>query len=77
MGASKKDFEQGEELVVLEMRKPFFEENHDILFKHCNIKRVYVKDDFFKEDQEHKKLLKTYMQASKELRDYDYEQRHK
>ena len=76
MGASKKDFQIGEELVVLEMQKQFFEEHHDTIFKHCNVKRVYVKNDNFKDDQMYKNLLRTYMKASKELRDYEYEQLH-
>jgi len=76
MSASKKDFQVGEELVILETRQSFFEEHHELLFDHCNIKRVYVKNEDFKEDQEHKKLRRNYASAVKELRDYEWNNKH-
>jgi hypothetical protein len=40
------------------------------------LKAVVVRDDFFNEDEIHKKLLKVYLKAKKDLRDYEFNKRH-
>lgn len=66
------------EIVVLTVNKKYYEENIDI-FKSDNVsvKSVFVEGEDQKDDMIHKALLKNYLKAQKELRDYEFNKRHK
>jgi hypothetical protein len=80
MGASKRDFEETRQRIILEVTEDYYQEHYDV-FKPPNttIKRVIPanEEELFKNDLIHKKLLSEYMKANKKLNDYKYDKRHK
>ena len=80
MGASKREFEDSRQRIILEVEQSYYTENYEV-FKPPNtkIKRVIPLDELelFANDLEHKKLLSEYMKANKKLNDYKYDKRHK
>ena len=65
------------EVIVLTVDKKYYEKHIDI-FKEPNtsIKSVFVEGESHDKDETHKLLLKKYMKAQKELRDYEFNKRH-
>jgi len=65
------------EVIVLTVDKTYYEKHLNV-FKapNTNIKSVFVEGENHAEDEMHKKLLKNYLKAQKELRDWEYNKRH-
>jgi len=65
------------EVIVLTVDKKYYEKHIDI-FKAPNtsIKSVFVEGENHIDDGLHKRLLKNYLAAQKELRDYEFNKRH-
>lgn len=74
MGATKKLLE---ETHYLEVNNDYYKEHFDLFFNE-NVKhiRTTVKDDMFKDDENHKVLLKKYLKSRDDLRNYEYDKRH-
>ena len=66
------------ETMVLTVDKEYYQKHIDV-FKAPNtqIKSVYVEGENHEGDEVHKILLKKYMKAQKELRDHEFNKRHK
>ena len=65
------------EVIVLTVDKEYYYKHIDI-FKAPNtsIKSVFVEGENHEGDEMHKRLLKKYIKAQKELRDWEYNKRH-
>lgn len=72
---SKEDIK---EIIVITVTKEYYSQHIDI-FKNENVKvrSVYVEGENHEDDIIHKKLLKKYTEAQKELRDYEFYKRNK
>lgn len=80
MSASSELFLQERERHLIEVQDSYYKENFDF-FKHPKAKHirtiVTADEDMFKDDETHSVLLKRYIKAGKELRDYKFDKRHK
>jgi len=65
------------EVIVLTVNKEYYTKHIDV-FKEPNtrIKSIFVEGEIHEKDETHKSLLKKYMKAQKELRDYEFNKRH-
>ena len=77
MERSKETFQKIREKMIVTVYKDYYEQHYDI-FKPPNteIKSIYVEGEDHTKDDIHKGLLKKYMKAQKDLRDYEYDIRH-
>lgn len=48
--------------------------DNDLIPEH-KVKEVYVKDDFFKDDQGHKELIKRLVKSKEALKEYEFKKR--
>jgi len=66
------------EIIVLTVNKAYYHKHIEI-FKHpnTNIKSVYVEGENHVDDLIHKALLKKYLDAQTELRNYEFNKRNK
>jgi hypothetical protein len=66
------------EIIVLTVEADYYSEHIDIFSSNeVKIKSVYVEGEDHEEDIIHKQLMKAYMKAKKDLRDYEFDKRHK
>lgn len=61
------------EWVTVEMP---LEKLKELSLNEYKLKAVNVRDNFFDNDEHHKSLLKAYLKAKKDLRDYEFNKRH-
>ncbi len=70
------DYEtEAQELITVELDKDLFErvvKSFGLTMYDYNVKKVEIKDDFFKEDAKHKELKKQSNQAYKQLKEYEF-----
>lgn len=65
------------EVMVLTVDKEYYEKHLDIFkYPNTNVKSVFVEGENHDGDEMHKKLLKNYLKAQKELRDWEFNKRH-
>jgi hypothetical protein len=66
------------EIYVLTVDKEYYAKHIEI-FKAPNttVKSVFVEGENHEGDEMHKRLLKNYLKAQKELRDWEFNKRHK
>ena len=65
------------EVVVLTVYKDYYEQNIKVFSNpEVKIKSVFVEGDNYEGDTTHKMLLKKYMKAQTELRDYEFNKRY-
>ena len=78
MSAASRDFLEARERYILTVDKSYYQEHYEV-FKPPNteIRSVFVEGENHENDPEHSKLLKEYYKAQKELRDYEFNKRHK
>ena len=79
MSASSKLFQEERERHLIEVPDSLYREHLDF-FKYPKTRHVRTivtaDEEMFKDDETHKKLLKTYYESSKKLRDYEFDKRH-
>lgn len=65
------------ETVVLTVDKEYYSEHIDVFSSpKVSIKSVFVSGEDHEGDEMHKKLLKNYMKAKTDLRDWEFNKRH-
>jgi hypothetical protein len=79
MSASGKLFQDERERHLIEVPDSYYKEHFEF-FKYPKTKHirtiVTADEDMFKDDERHNVLLKQYMKANKDLRDYKFDKRH-
>lgn len=57
------------------------QEKFDLLFNsglldYSEVREIYTMDDFFKDDETHKRLVKEVVKAKEKLKEYEFKKRH-
>lgn len=64
-----------EEVTIIISRNQYnFLIDNDLLPGH-SVKEIYVKDELFKDDQQHKELVKRLVKAKEALKEYEFKKR--
>lgn len=80
MSASGKLFQDERERHLIEVPDSFYREHFELMKypKTRHVRTIVTADEnTFKDDKVHEKLLKDYLKASKDLRKYEFDKRHK
>jgi len=65
------------EIMIISVSKDYYTENIKVFSNpSVKIKSVYVEGENHEGDETHKALLKKYMKAQKELRNWEFNKRH-
>ena len=76
MKGNREEFQEQREVLALEVEKEYFEFHREVFLNEAvKVKASRVIGEDFKNDETHGKLLKSYYNARKELRDYEYNKR--